>query len=352
MPEKENAVMTTHPDRNRIARYYFILCIPIMMTHFRNTDIFCTNRILWSEAIQAFIAERIGAPLVAGFFLVSGFLFFKAFTITELLSKWKRRIRSLLIPYLLWNLIYALYAYIMANSAFLNRFADEKSMTLPEFFRNILIPDYCNPVFWYMKYLIVFVIAAPVIYYALKNLWIGLITLILLIVYNCGALLTLPGDINKMAFWLTFFVLGAYYGLHFDIGFFRKLREDSLKWPKTAIAVLMYTVGLIYVLRSDRAAVLLFYDFSIAFLFWNITGLLEFKLSPIMRCTFFLYAAHWLIARNFNKLICVIFYTDGIYGLIAYILLPFVVLGLAGIIRRLLSEKGLWLWNLLSGGRS
>lgn len=56
------------------------------------------------------VTSRIAVPC---FFLISGYLFYKGFEEkwdwTLYLNKMKKRVRSLIIPYLLWNVLVALY---------------------------------------------------------------------------------------------------------------------------------------------------------------------------------------------------------------------------------------------------
>lgn len=339
------------PDWDRITRYYFVLCLLVMMVHFTNTDIFCTNRIAWAETIQAFIMNRLGVPAVAGFFLVSGFLFFRDFDFGKLLKKWKARVFSLLIPYLLWNLIYSLYAFVMANSTFLNRFADDRTVTFWDLLWGILECDLYNPVFWYMKYLIIFVLLAPAVYLLLKNRYIGIAVLAgwLLFIRNYFSL-PLPAVVKTMAFWAAFFLAGSYYSLHFSDRIFGIVREHPV--PATILSVLLYAGA--FVLSAFRAGQLvsLCYDFTLVLFLWNLCGAVRFRPVPLMRCTFFLYAVHWLFARNFNKLVCVLFGTDGIYGLCAYIVLPAAVLGFTWLLMKFFSRHLTGVWAVLNGKRA
>ena len=61
--------------------------------------------------IERFFGEELGQIAVPGFFFMSGYLFSRGLsgrriTVTDIKGKWGRRIFSLVIPYLLWNLIY------------------------------------------------------------------------------------------------------------------------------------------------------------------------------------------------------------------------------------------------------
>lgn len=118
---------------------------------------------------------RIAVPC---FFLISGYLFF-----SKLEDKWdtgiwldklKKRVRTLLVPYLLWNAIAAVaiwgYHWI---------FAHIHGETFPGFFDHIAamggLWDYTDSVafdgpLWFIRYLMYFVVAAPLIWLFVKYL--------------------------------------------------------------------------------------------------------------------------------------------------------------------------------------
>lgn len=52
------------------------------------------------------LGEGLGQISVPGFFMVSSYLFYRRFDWSRLVPKWKSRIRSILVPYLIWNFLY------------------------------------------------------------------------------------------------------------------------------------------------------------------------------------------------------------------------------------------------------
>lgn len=61
----------------------------------------------WSDYVMFLLSNVIGRLSVPMFFLISGFLFFREGTLTHIgyTAKLYSRLHTLLIPYLLWNLI-------------------------------------------------------------------------------------------------------------------------------------------------------------------------------------------------------------------------------------------------------
>lgn len=74
-PQSETSVW------NHLSWYYFVCCILVCFVHFSNTaDIFTTEPIPWFSLLQHIEIYYLGAPIVAGFFGISGLLFSAAFS--------------------------------------------------------------------------------------------------------------------------------------------------------------------------------------------------------------------------------------------------------------------------------
>lgn len=90
----------------------FPLMVGVIMTHCDisgdiSSQINHTLGTKWSYDLMYFFSNIIGRFSVPMFFLISGFLFFRSRTLTnkQYVTKLHNRLYTLLIPYLLWNLI-------------------------------------------------------------------------------------------------------------------------------------------------------------------------------------------------------------------------------------------------------
>jgi Fucose 4-O-acetylase and related acetyltransferases len=161
------------------------------------------------------------------FFFISGFLFFyktEGFSKKNYLHKLKNRIRSLLVPYIFWNLLIILF--LMLAQTFLSG-----SLVSG---RNKLITDYSlldwlwsfwdtsqvnphmkktlpiNSPFWFIRDLMVVIVFSPIIYILIKKLKAyAVIILGLLWIFN--PFFYLPG-LSIVSFF--FFTAGAYFSIH------------------------------------------------------------------------------------------------------------------------------------------
>ena len=351
---------------NRIGHLQVILCFLVMFVHFRNQDIFPTDPVSFVIFLQDTEVNMFGTTAVAGFFLISGYRFAGKLSMKTLGGKLKKRVFSLLIPYLVWNLIYSLYAFIMAAHPFLNRFADAKEVSVPEVLFGILDSARFNPVFWYMKFLMIMIPAASLIFavFRKKAAFAAVLPLILCAGIAGSLIPGFPGWLYTFLLWSVFFFLGILLG-HFGeketlighVGRLFDVLSGALQkngFVPFLISVLLYIP--FYALYSFSKAPLSFlgYHLSYIFLLWSIAGFWqEKKPSFLASLTFFLYASHWLIARNLNKLFCVTFNTTQmLHGFFCYLMLPFAVVLIAFVCSRLGKMKIFRpLWNILSGGR-
>ena len=139
----------------------------------------------WADAIVAFVSWICGSLCVPMFFLMSGILFFHnndgSFRVYS--HKLKKRIRSLLIPYLIWNglyiiyLIYRHYSHALPSESInltlvsvVSQFWDRTISPLIETDGVSLVegaPIYAH--FWYIKELLLLFILSPILFFLIKK---------------------------------------------------------------------------------------------------------------------------------------------------------------------------------------
>ena len=164
---------------DQISWLMFLFSIFVIWVHSYNVDLFSGGAQdgIWSLAdrIENFVSVGLGQIAVPGFFLLSSYLFFRNFSWEKLTGKWKSRIFSVLIPYVVWNIIY--YLGYMAASRFLAIRSvvgrDIIPFSVQEIWRAVSQYAYA-PIFWYLYQLIFLIIVSPLIYALVKNRAIGL----------------------------------------------------------------------------------------------------------------------------------------------------------------------------------
>ena len=102
--------MTKENFSNNVIWYNFILCVLVVFVHARNDSLFIQPVFLWEIPVfnefEVFLASDVAGAAVGGFYLGSGYLFFRNYSWERVLSKYRSRIHSMLIPYILWTLLY------------------------------------------------------------------------------------------------------------------------------------------------------------------------------------------------------------------------------------------------------
>lgn len=168
-----------------------------------------TTRILFSEGLC-----RVAVPI---FFFVSGYLFFvklEEWRTDVWVAKLKRRGRTLLLPYLLWNLIAIVFSVMMLYAKYVLKGGDVPDIAgwydsiggLRAFWNSGTGGTPYNYPLWFIRDLIVFVILSPILFYYVKKTGIvGLVLLYLAFVFNIWG--NVPGFSEEGLF---FFSLGAF----------------------------------------------------------------------------------------------------------------------------------------------
>lgn len=113
---------------------------------------------------------QVAVPL---FMMIAGALFFRNYEQKLFQSKLKKRVKSLLIPYLSWNTLSMLFN--MTATLFLTKyFVGRQPFTFSA--ESILKSIFCyaaNGQFWFVADLMMYIVLAPVIYVLIQNKLVG-----------------------------------------------------------------------------------------------------------------------------------------------------------------------------------
>lgn len=251
------------------------------------------------EVLKLLISQTIVKVAMPTFFVMSGYLFFANVTEWNVHIYWgkiKRRIQTLLVPYLVWNLLMAVKLKTFNWTVFwvfwskagvqTDWLGHEQLMTAP-----------ANMPLWFLRDLIVVSLFTPIIYIGIKRFGYWLIGL-LTILYLSGICAFIPG---LSAYAIYFFVLGAFLSI-------RKmdLTDTFMKYERGAY---LLTVSLaITMMATYQTAV-----FSSFMLCFRLTGVVAvFCLAnrilsmtslriPQVACdsSYFIYLAHYVFFLSF-----------------------------------------------------
>ena len=189
----------------------FLLIIGVVLIHCNVCNDIVNNADVSLFGFRAvnFVSTVICSCCVPDFYAISAILFFNGiskFTFPVYLSKLKRRVKTLLIPYIFWCTLCALFLYIKHkyfHMSGLGIFPDDGGVNWVIFFKGYIYISEANFMpyafaFWFIRNLMVFVVLSPVAWVIGRN-W--LLTVLLFI---CSVIF----DINLFGF--EWFVVGTF----------------------------------------------------------------------------------------------------------------------------------------------
>ena len=196
------------------------------------TPIFDVIRDLFSLILPA-----VSVPL---FFIMSGYLFFYNTTFSKecYLRKLKKRIKTLLVPYLFWNGLYLAFniavAYIPTLTSLFKGSPISFEYALSAFWGCKEDLDYLYPIsyqFWFIRDLMVMVILSPIHYLFIKNTkgW-GIICIALL--WGLDFSIPYVGMRGMGSDAIFFFMLGAWFSIN----------KENIITESRKIAIITYIV--------------------------------------------------------------------------------------------------------------
>lgn len=343
--------------RNKIYWLTFLFSILVIWIHSFNAELFLgsTQAGVRVEQMEYILGEYVGQIAVPGFFVVSSYLFYRRFNWGRLLSKWKSRARSILLPYLLWNLLYYAGYVVVTRLPGISGLAGKPQVpfNMLELFLAAVNFAY-NPVFWYLQQLIILIALAPIIYLAFKNTVTGVLVMGG-IVYALWNNWNFP-ILNMDALFYT--CAAALVSLHRE-GWGRFAEEKmEERWITASVATLLSLYGLLIFLGCPGK---LLYARPLLTVLYRLLGVaaacLAVKALPLpdakewMKHNFFLYAVHFAWVRLFNKAGALIFPAWPAVALMLFVLMPVFMVAINIIMVKAMSRWCPHIYRVLSGGR-
>lgn len=300
----------------------------------------------WAITAVSNVALMLDSTVTQVFFFISGLLFF--FNTSELplsvyRQKLRRRVTTLLVPYLIWNVVFLAFHAAKAHFGISQGSA---ASTAADWLRSACsafwnYSDDCpaDLPLWYVRDLMVVVVFTPLIRLLVKRPFAAA-GLPILAAWACLFPSISATGINPRAFF--YFALGAFFSVN-------KMPPAPSKGPATAAAVLALTATTVF------AQQVFFSPTGEIFRLLAVWGIIATALGTLPHChgkafgrwiesmsgtTFFIYAAHALFATLSVKALSAAIHTSGAAQLFAVFLLsPLLTLAatmaLHGILQRL-----------------
>ena len=281
--------------------------------------------------------------IVPTFFFISGYLFFRTYTPSAYMDKLRSRVRSLLVPYLLWNAIFAAVWYAVVRYA-----PQYVSDTFPygsamEIVSGILMSHYT--ILWYLGVIFVYALIAPLLWMMIRDKRTFCICLLI----ACVVCIVFRHPFCSPALWLPIYMTGGYIGVHHKDFFFRSQSVYITMPALIALPLALYWDTFWHSNLSMNIVQWLGPAFCIG-LYDVINRLIRIPTLSFFKYSFFLYAMHYMplhVAERF----CLSEWKHPLVPYLTYFFVPVLVVVLVMLVARLTDRYANPLYRLLSGGR-
>lgn len=329
---------------NKISVLSFIAMIGVLLIHTTYNE---SINWPWLYYLQRYLSS-ISNCAVPFFFIISGYFFFLKITDFKSIVKGiKKRARSLLVPYLLWCLIFILTVALIGEVIDLNN--DYFGLLKQGKFWDFIVYVFWSPAafhLWYIRDLMIVILISPLIYVTLRKC--PVYTLI------CGYILfgyfRVTSSISWAIWWI---ILGGYFGVRHE--------QPLLTLPKnlsiSCLCLGLLSVGLLLLFRMPFTPE---YKYTIPIMlvciigFWTCYDYIHLNVNKILYLTdftFAIYCMHIPMLNVFKKIFFPIIDDSWLGCLLGYVLSPILTIAIIYCICKFLKYKTFKLYSVLYGGR-
>lgn len=301
-----------------------------------------------------YVLTQIAVPL---FFFISALLFYRDCEWKDIPKKLYRRIFSLLIPFVIWNLFFVIVYWALGKIPFTaDKMAQGVALDTPLQWIDAVWNTRFTPL-WFVKYLIYFCLLSPVVLLLIKNRWVGIAAAI---AFAAASVILKWEGMTDLAYWAPVYIAGALTGRYLYNGEKdENVRLFSCSGKTTRIWL---TVAFMAVIVSAYAFALLSEDNWIALRYlcpvavWMVFDLLvpddfreRFTVKKWMGYTFFIYATHHFLLNVEQTLVRA--YLPGTPAVLnlTFVITPIITLFIIILTAAFLSRFKFY--KLLTGGR-
>lgn len=335
----------------KLSFFYYFLSVLIVLLHSncKNTLNWVNDGSLFSDIIEKFIIYvcYLGHLAVPTFFIISAFLFYRNIkNIKDTIKKIKKRIKTLFVPYILWNTIFVLIFLSIFNSP-ISHFihAPNDLNSISNTIKAILNSSY-TPL-WFIKNLLIYICLSPLLYYLSKHL-ICLLFIIILSIINIYYF----NDISYYSpiYWLPCYLIGILFTKEYFIHFF--ISDSTLNKLHTTLYLSVFIILLILAVHINQ---LYIYRLLAPIIIWRLSNAIlcknKIKTKYYWKYSFFIYCVHFFIINTLQKVMCIIMGNSNTSYIIIFLSTPFIVIPICIGIASFMEHKMNKCYNILTGNR-
>lgn len=287
------------------------------------------------------------------FFFFSGLLFFNGIeSVKDCFPKIKKRIRSLLVPYIIWNVIFVIWYMVLQNLPYIGVLIKD-DMLCRVFQPNIFASLYelfwipANFPLWFLRDLMIMVAVSPLLYFVIKYIkWFA--PLLFVLVSPFVALHISP-----------FFLLGGCVAMHSSL---EEISEKLIGGEKTFVAAAIYLgYSVVQIWMKEHHPYVSFVVCLCGIItIWELYDwiesklLLKSKLSSLkfaLGYSFFIYLFHEPAFNIIKKLGLKVLGVHEWSLILLYLINPLIMCAIAIMVAKLLQRFTPKMYSILVGGR-
>lgn len=335
----------------KILGFVAIVLVIFIHSHFIEAHEF-RNVEMFQMFTGTFGISGVAVPL---YYFISGLLFFKSVKcVKDCTINIKKRARSLLIPYIIWNLVFISWYILFSMIPVISRFVIDgpQNKILTSSLGESLYFLFITPVgfhLWFLRDLIFFTMITPLLYVLIRK--VPIVTIILTYVVSCCL----------SRFGLVYFVIGGYISLHNKLLDFDKLLQGKITLVCLAIYIVNSLIASfsspypIWLMNPAYQQIISIISIMAVWGGYNQIVPKKFRLSSkwndLMNYTFFIYLFHEPVLNIFKKIGIIQLGVNEISLLLLYVCIPFIMLVIALMVgyywKRLLPT----IYGVFTGGR-
>lgn len=279
---------------NKFAYLYLFLTIGMVMYHSRSLYGYNINYLgnLDNKILSLYtdFATHIGGVCMVFFFFASAFWFYRNINSKkELFDKCKKRLKTLLIPFMAWTVIIGIYQLIM----------HQITINFNNIFYHLFLTPIAGPL-WYILGILMLQLLSPIIFYIKKNKLVTSIIFILITVYvflrTFGVipqLLTFENWwwYNNLISYIPIYLIGAYVGIYYNDLLLIK-EYDERRYTYIGIILLIISLTLWKYVNIKGLLMVYFFIEIIAIWFILKPKFCEKEIREFFKSNFYIFALH------------------------------------------------------------
>ena len=334
---------------------YFVLSIMVVFIHtvaYRYYDNNGIEILLLSRGLCDYFRSYITLCAVPTFMFFNGYLFFCGVNgFNDIIKKIKRRIYSIGVPFVLWNIISMLYTLILGTLPLdkyinnLNVFSFSWSNVL----KGVFLYAY-HPVNWYLAQILIFTVLTPIFYLLLKKKRLGCFVIIVSsIVFILN--LDIPFILNRKEI-LFFYLLGCFVGMHFGD---RMINYEPCLGKKRALLIIIFLIIPCAIFVSENSIIILIVSLGQMIILWMLLCSIDVSKITIpwwVKSSFFIYEIHSIfIISIIDKLLWIILPHNSFFVVFNIFIAVAITIVISILVAYILKKYFNCVWKLLMGNR-